>query len=1193
MKHNYLKAIICVALLVFAVNTKAQTAFSETFGTGVGGTFPAGWTLNDGDWGIDDGTSVPACTVAASSGAGLMYGADGVVGVQRSISRPFSTLAFSSMTLAWNGYRSIGAPTLTLEIRYNNSNLTGTVGSSGWTVLSFTDVATDADWHALAVTLPVAAEGQSSVYIRWSYTGANGGNFIAFDDVTVTGISTPVFYWDGVGAINQLGSWSDVIGGGGINPGSFTSNDQFFNMLPVGGTNSVTLSGAWTIGGNNTVLNIGDGVAPFTFAINSTLTFAAGASPVTRMVVMNTSSVVLLSTASSTIAAANVNLNTGSTVEFAQTSTVNLWGGTYSNLTISGGADKSQNGGTTVNGILNLSSSLVMSNSSLTNLNLNGSVTGAGMLKTGNSKLNIVSTGNFGTLTFGVGSTTRTVNQLNVNITSSGLLTLGSDITATGVSTFPNGQVNLNGKSLTLNGAVTFPNLISNGSFIGSSTSSLTIGGAGAITNNLFFDQTSASTRSMRDVTLNRSGGVTLTLGNALEISGSLNPSVGTIASGSNLTLKSTASAKGRIGIISATGFFTGSPRVEVFHTAGLTGWVNLCSGGVTGQTMSNWNTSFAITCSNCPITDVGGSPFTSIYAYDETTLPSGNAADANHYIGIDATGGLGTSINSYKGYWVYLGDGQTNTNAITIPLTGAVNTKASGGSYNLTLTGGVNVENGWSLISNPYPSPILVSQIIASAGGGNIDNTLLSFDPNTNGNAPFTAAGTNSVIPMGQGFMIRTLVNNLTLTPAETWKTTTSSSVNMFKPAAAASYYFNDFMLSLTSANVNVPFFAQAYFTFNNGNTNSFDNGQDAFSLASSVDPGTPRIISIVGGSDYMRNALPALTGTVVIPVKVATGYAGVYSINPINLNKLPAGACVNLYHISTGVTHNLRTGAYTTTLSANAASNQFELRITVNAANLTSTTADPVCKSNNTGFIKATGTTAGPWNYTWKDVNSNVVRTMSNMVTADTLKNIYEGTYYVDINTVGSCDNAGAVFNLLATTPAPVALFSANTNSVNDMSNIPVTFINNSTNAVNYTWDFGDGTNAATPNASHVFLGEGSNYMVTLTANNGPCNDVSVASTMIEVRSQGPVNITQHSFEENTLFVSRDENGVFVQFNFDEVTKADVNVTNILGQVIIAKQQINGDKSKTYLTIPENEKVIFVTVATDNKKQTVKIIN
>lgn len=1154
------------------------TLYSEDFGIAGNTSFPGNWTtsLTTADWVIDpavlNGGGVPDCTVPGSSGNSVMAGADGNSGIQRSVSAAFSTIGCSNITVKWNGYRTTGAPTLSFAISTNGTS---------FTTIAISDVTTDDAWHALATfTLPVTAENQNSVYLRWSYNGDGSGAFIAFDDILVQGDMSPVYYWNGSGPLHMTTSWGLNTDGTGSNPPNFTTNNVIYNIQ---NNTTATLTGNWSVSGTSVIVSVGNPTASMNLTLPTgfTMTLGSGA----MLLVEATSTITLQNTSFPAVSV--VTLAPGSTVEYAQTSTVNIWGMPHYNVILSGGADKSQAGNLSILGDLTLNgANLLMTNSSLLNLTLNGNVSGSGTIRTSNSGLIINGSGNMGTLTFGVGSTTQTVNRLIINRASMGTITLGNDLTVTSTFSLGNGNLNLNGTLLTLNGAITLPASVTNGYFTGSSSSSLTIAGAGAITNNLFFDQTSSSTRSMRSVSMSRASN-TLTLGNALEIIGTIDPTAGTIAAGSNLTLKSSASAKGRIGIIGATGAFTGSPTVEVFHTAGLTGWVNLCSGGVTGQTMNNWNSSFAITCSVCPETQTGGVDFTSVYSYNET-LGAGTASNSAHYIDLGALGGMGTSIDSYTGYWVFLGDGLPASNAITIPLTGGVNTKNSGGNFNLSLTGGVSTENGWNLIANPYPSPILVSQVITSAGGANVDNTILVYDPNTDANVPYTAAGSNSIIPMGQAFMIRALNNGLSFAPNENWKTTSVSNVGMLRSAnAVPAYYYDDFMLDLTSASVSKQFFSQAYFAFNG--TNNFDNGKDAFSLVSSVDPGTPRIISITGGSEYLKNALSAINGTISIPVKVSTGYAGVYQINPVNLNKLPAGACVSLYDIANNVTHNLKNGAYTATISADAPTNQFELRITVIPVNMASSVSEPVCTKDNTGYIKATGSVAGPWNYTWKDANQNIIRTMTNISTPDTLKNLYAGTYYVDINTVGSCNNASGTFNVNALTPVPVASFSANTTLLS-ANNVPVSLTNLSTDALSYTWDFGDGTSVNTLHASHAYDSEGS-YIVKLIAKNGACNDESTYSMQMDV-SSAVVGIKENNPNQNNLRISKDEFGVFAEFNFDEVVDAEISVTNILGQKIATKK-VSTDKEKVYIQVPENEKLVFVTVKAGNNSQTKKIVN
>ncbi len=606
---------------------------------------------------------------------------------------------------------------------------------------------------------------------------------------------------------------------------------------------------------------------------------------------------------------------------------------------------------------------------------------------------------------------------------------------------------------------------------------------------------------------------------------------------------------------------------------------------------MTNWNSSFAITCLTCPDgTQVGGVTFTSIYTYDESAV-SGNEADPLHYIEITALGGL----TSTEGYWVFLGNGFPNTTAITIPLTGPVNTKGSSAFSNLSLTGGVASTNGWHLIANPYPSPILVSQVVASAGG-NVDPMFSVYDSNAEADVIYSAAGTNSVIPMGQAFAVRVLTNNLTITPNENWKTTTNNptlgllKTNTYTP----NYFFNDFLLDLTSTTFTTSFFANAYFNFDATSTTGFDLGGDAYLTGNSVNPGLPRIYSTTSGNKLVRNSLPTISGTVVIPITVTTGTAGVFQISPVNLNKLPAGACVSLFNIATSTSHNLKSGPYTATISANVTTPQYELRITVNPGTLSSNVNHPLCSNGNNGSVIAQGTsTSGPWNYTWKDASNNIVKTSLNKATADTLKNIGVGSYNVDVNTVGSCDNANATFNLVSTAPLPISSFTVNKDTLIVGGSTQFVFTNASSNANTYFWQFGDGNTSTVQNPSYMYATAG-NYNVKLSAINSACGDTAKYTHLVHaVNSPTLQSVLSYQNNDNSIKVGKDSRGIYVDLNFDKNTKATITVNNILGQTLISPMQVETSVDKFYLDLNAKEQIIFVTVTTNEKRFTQKIFH
>ncbi|MCZ8285837.1 MAG: hypothetical protein O9353_10325, partial [Bacteroidia bacterium] len=562
------------------------STYSENFGGAGVTTFPGAWTSATSDWLVDandlNGGGVPACTVPGTSGNSVMAGADGSSGVaQSSVSQPFSTIGYGGLTIRWNGYRGAGAPTVTLAISTDNVS---------YTVLPFTDVVADDAWHALTpVAIPPAFEGQATVYLKWSYV-TTATNFFAFDDLDVQGTPSPIFYWNGSGSLTALSSWGTNTDGTGLAPTSFAGNNQIFNLV---NNTTATLSSSLTIGGTGSILNVGDGVTGINFTTNAGLTFSGGA----QMIVLNTSTLTLQSTTFPS--SADVVLNTGSTVNFAQSSVVSIWSTTYDNLVISGGADKNSAGSPVVKGVLNLNGrNLGMGNSALLTLTLNGTITGSGSLKTGNSRLTIGGSGAFGTLNFIAGFTPLTINQFNVNRTSSGLVTLSGNLTVTGSANLQNGTINLNNNMLVLNGAITFPSTASNGGFMGSTTSTLAIGGSGAFTNNtLFMNQASSANSSLFDFRINRNNGQVLNIGNTLNIINSITTASTSVASAGNLTLKADATRSAMVNPITGGGAITGNVTVEtIAATSGTTGWTNL-SPTVNGMTVSSWDGQFPMSC--------------------------------------------------------------------------------------------------------------------------------------------------------------------------------------------------------------------------------------------------------------------------------------------------------------------------------------------------------------------------------------------------------------------------------------------------------------------------------------------------------------------------------------------------------------------------------------------------------------------
>ena len=798
---------------------------------------------------------------------------------------------------------------------------------------------------------------QTILYLKWEYVYAGSGSYEAIDDILVQGAPSPIYYWKGgSNALHTFASWGTSTDGTGLAPTSFTANGQTFNL--VNGA-AASLTANWTLGGTNTILMLGDGVSN-----NVNLTIPVGFNlslGTATMTCSNNSTLTLVNTTFP--AATNIILNTGSTVNYAQASSVNLLSVAHTNLTISGGATKNVASNLIINGILNLQNNIRMSASSLQALTLNGTVTGSGSIETTNSRLFIGGTGALGTLNFATGATTLSINTFSVNRTSSGSLILGTNLTVgTGAFTHVNGSINLNGKSLTLNGAITLPASAANGLFIGSSTSTLTIGGSGAITNSLFMSQTSSATKTLRDLTLNRSG-QTLTLGNALEILSSVTPTVGTLASGGNLTLKSTDALKGRIGAMGGSGSITGNVTVETFAKSGTTDWTVLGPSGITGLTVASWEGQIPMTCYSCP-NDEGsaGGHFVSIQGWNEA------GSGGTEYVEMDYS----DALTRGKGYWTYLGTGFGATSDITWTVTGPVVQS----NISIPLTN--SAQSGYNLISNPYASPI--SWTALRNGNAAVADAIYIYNPDLGvttsyaGGVSSHPAGANNVIPMGQGFYVLAS-SAATLTAQESNKVANNTSANPLLKATSVGQVFR---LKLDGGGV----YDETAFHFNGNATPNFDMDYDAYKLFSSPGylgyPGAytnrTTISSRLNNIDYSINALPyAQTQNAVIPVLVKVYATGQYTISPVDIQNFPAAACVILRDNYTNTNHNLRTGPYVCTIADTTTVPRFELTV---CADLT-TGVNNVSNSkvSNSIFINQDGNGA----YVKTNFESNTKATIS----------------------------------------------------------------------------------------------------------------------------------------------------------------------------------------------------------------------
>ena len=171
-------------------------------------------------------------------------------------------------------------------------------------------------------------------------------------------------------------------------------------------------------------------------------------------------------------------------------------------------------------------------------------------------------------------------------------------------------------------------------------------------------------------------------------------------------------------------------------------------------------------------------------------------------------------------------------------------------------------------------------------------------------------------------------------------------------------------------------------------------------------------------------------------------------------------------------------------------------------------------------------------------------------------------EGLYTVTVTNTDACDGIGTSSQVaIFVNESPVAAASTSI----DVSQLTVQFINESTGASSYLWDFGDGNQSTEVNPLHTYL-TGGDYDITLTAINGNCTDEFVFS-ILNVRVEETSSVAQFSLFPNpandlvTIEYPGNSNGMVSVQVFDLTGKM---VMNFIDSVIGSNSQLTIDVSE-----------------------------
>ena len=579
---------------------------------------------------------------------------------------------------------------------------------------------------------------------------------------------------------------------------------------------------------------------------------------------------------------------------------------TFNSLTVNNTNGVTMSASITVGGALSLSAGKL--NVGSNTLTLNGTVSGSASNSLTVNSSSVITLGGSGSGTLYFDQTTPgTTNKLaTLTVNRAGnTITLGSDVEVGTALNLTNGKLALGSNTLTISGTLSST---STNCFVGNGSSSLSITGSGALGSSLYFDQTTAGTTNrLANLSYNRSS-QTLTLGNALEITGTITPIAGVLSAGGNLTLVSNASGTARIanGGCTSCSYITGNVKVQRYIPAVARRW-RFMGSTVQSTTMADWKGEIYISgsggVSNGFDASSGNSP--TVFWYDETVT----TGDQN--TGWTAPTNISYALTPGKGFRVFIrGDrsdaGRLNgtvssQNQVTMELTGVPNQGDITMPVSYT-SSSTPANDGWCLVSNPYPSPYDWNAHYDNGSfHHNMDPTIWILSGQSGSYLTYNAlsnAGTltGGIIPAGASFWVKANGTSPTLTFKEQFKVGTTPA-GLFKTSEGENFNIKLIFDSITWDGLTIKYCERA--------TANYD------------DLDTRKLPGIVTLSAYGNDNIPLALSARPVSVTVDTinlnvsGAAGNYRLEFNNNDQMAIADNVLLFDTYTSIVTDLKSAS------------------------------------------------------------------------------------------------------------------------------------------------------------------------------------------------------------------------------------------------------------------------------------------
>jgi hypothetical protein len=652
----------------------------------------------------------------------------------------------------------------------------------------------------------------------------------------------------------------------------------------------------------------------------------------------------------------------------------------------------------------------------------------------------------------------------------------------------------------------------------------------------------------IESATISNAAGVTVDLGGVVEIAECIELGTGTVNTTGTLVLLSTSSRTAFIDDFSPgmNGDINGDIVAQRYIGSGtgndqhyLTSPVNQPSfneladdmpGGISGGWTAQ-NNVFVTPKPTCdPDMLANGSNYGNVFQWVEAG-PNGNGTFTYGCLQsgwrVKSAGNMGQGL----GYSAYVMNGST------VDVTGAPNTGdvTVGGLTNSGYaTGNVGtfvVESGWNMIGNPYPSSVdlTVAQSASIDPSINIWHTAGQY----HGTYQPVLIGVNAQLAPFQAFMVRNTVSN---------STTNFTFHHSSERTRTQQPYYRQFSGSTLQLDVTGNSFADVtYVNFNSTSSSNYDLGIDAEKVLSNYFQ--PTLYTLMDASSVRRlaiNSYKDIATTSSVPLGLLPGADGQFSFTASGLSSFDPTSYVYLEDLATAAPwHNLRQNpTYSFSQTKTEDPNRFVLHFTP-AAIVSSTAA--TCAGDGNISIQQPG--IANWSYAITNSQSTIVSSGTlNATSPVNVNGLSAGTYTLTLQ-----DNAGYTVVKSITVGGASAVSAAfSSSTTNAQTYQDINFNCTTPNAVDYEWEFSDGTIiTGVANPIYAFLEPGT-YTVTLTVTNvDGCT--STVSQTINV-TQSATGIQNILSDKVQIFSFR--NSVFVDFSKLKHVEATVQVYNLIGQ-------------------------------------------